>query len=94
MNNYIIISILFIINYIFQVHCMKFLNSLLTSSPDGNSRISLQSEIEMAGLDVKSLLKVSAVLRNNRSKCNFCQPTLIFYIYQITVKSQMKGRFF
>jgi hypothetical protein len=37
---------------------MKYINSLLTSSPDGNTRIFLQSEVEMAGLDVKALMKV------------------------------------
>ncbi|XP_063444119.1 formin-like protein 1 isoform X2 [Mytilus trossulus] len=40
----------------FQLCCMKFINSLLTSSPDGNTRIFLQSEVESAGLDIKALL--------------------------------------
>lgn len=42
-------------NILFRVSCMKFLNSLLNGSPNLNTRVYLQHELETAGLDINSM---------------------------------------
>lgn len=42
-------------NILFKVSCMKFLNSLLNGSPNLNTRVYLQHELESAGLDITTM---------------------------------------
>ena len=51
--------------FFFQVSSMKFLNSLLNTSPNLNSRVYLQHELETAGLDVNAMEEVYCDFLNN-----------------------------
>ena len=68
---------------------MKFLNCLLNTCPNLNTRVYLQHELETAGLDVNLMEEVRVLISTDKLKKKwFCYKTLCCKSFVETIKGK------